>query len=282
MAAIDAAAVKKLREMTGAGLMDCKRALVETEGDSDKAAQLLREKGIASAGKKADREASEGFVGVYISEDGKRAAMVEVNCETDFVARNDAFVKLGNDLAKAAVEGNATDIASLMTQPIDGGATAEESVKSAMATLGENIVPARLVRFEGQGVVGSYVHTDGKQAALVEVAGNDAVGQQVARDIAMQAVALKAPHLTREDVAAELVEAEKHVYREQAKGEGKPDAMLDKIAEGRLGKFYSQIVLMEQPFIKDSTGKQTTAQMVKAAGDNLRVVRFARIKIGEN
>ncbi|HEX8833998.1 MAG TPA: translation elongation factor Ts [Abditibacteriaceae bacterium] len=198
MASVDAAAVKKLREMTNAGIMDCKSALAAAGGDFDKAATILREKGIAGAAKKADRAAEDGGIGVYIHTDGKQAAMVEVNCETDFVARNEKF-------------------------------------------------------------------------------------QELCRDIAMQAVALKAPYLRREDVPADVIEAEKHIYRQQAAGEGKPEAMLDKIAEGRLNKFYSLNCLLEQSFIKDD--KKTVEQMVKEAigtlGENIRVARFTRFKVGE-
>ncbi len=199
MASINAADVKKLRDMTNAGMMDCKKALVDAGGDFDKAATILREKGIASAAKKADRSASEGVIGVYIHTDGKQAALVEVNCETDFVARTDAF-------------------------------------------------------------------------------------KELARELAMQVVALRPQYVRREEVPENVIEAEKDIYRKQAAGEGKPAAILDKIAEGRLNKFYSQVCLMEQPFIKDD--KQTIDQFVKEAmaklGENIQVGRMVRYKIGEN
>jgi elongation factor Ts len=198
MASVDAAAVKKLREMTNAGIMDCKSALAEAGGDFDKATTILREKGIASAGKKADRAASDGRIEVYMHTDHKQAALVEVNCETDFVAKTEDF-------------------------------------------------------------------------------------QQLCRDIAMQVVALKPQYVRREEVPADVVEGEKHIYRQQAAGEGKPEAILDKIAEGRLNKFYAQVCLMEQPFIKDD--KKTVEQLVKEAigklGENIRIARFARYKVGE-
>ena len=280
MATIDAAAVKKLREMTNAGIMDCKSALSEAGGDFDKAATILREKGIASAAKKADRAAADGLVGVYVSEDGKSAALIEVNCETDFVARNEKFQELVNRLAQQVGQSQASDISALMTQTLDGGQSVEEYVKESIGTIGENIVPARLVAFQAEnGVVGSYVHTDGKQAALVEVQGSDSeAARQLARDIAMQAVALKAPYLNRDAVPADVIEGEKHIYRQQAAGEGKPEAMLDKIAEGRLNKFYGQSTLLEQPFIKDD--KKTVQQLLKEAG-SATVTRFVRYKVGE-
>ena len=249
MATIDAGSVMKLREATAAGLMECKRALTETGGDFDAAVKLLREKGIAKADKKSDREANEGSIGVSVSADSKNAALVEVNCETDFVGRNENFQALANSLAEAAQTSGADTVEALLQAKI-GDATAEETVKSAITTLGENIVVARVARFSTDGVVGSYVHTDGKQAALVEVTGANATAE-IARDVAMQAVALKAPYLNRDAVPADVIESEKGIYRQQAAGEGKPEAMLDKIAEGRLNKFYQQNTLLEQPFIKD-------------------------------
>ena len=198
MASVDAASVKKLRDMTNAGFMDCKQALTDAGGDFDKAATILREKGIASAAKKGERTAADGLIGIYVHTDGKQAALVEVNCETDFVARTDDF-------------------------------------------------------------------------------------QQLCRDLAMQVVAMTASYVRREEVPEEVLEAEKNIYRQQAAGEGKPEAMLDKIATGRLNKYYQQVCLMEQPFIKDD--KKTVEQLVNEAigklGENIRVARFTRYKVGE-
>jgi len=280
MAAVDAAAVKKLREMTSAGIMDCKSALAEAEGDFDKAATILREKGIAGATKKADRTASDGLIGVYVAGDGKRAAMIEINCETDFVARNEKMKELANGLAQQAANSNVADLAALMAQPYhgDSGKTVEAHIKESIGTMGENIVPARLVALQSDGEIGAYVHTDGKQAALVEITGDGTEVKELARDLAMQAVALKAPYLNRESVPADVIEGEKHVYRQQAAGEGKPEAMLDKIAEGRLNKYFQQNTLLEQAFIKDD--KTSVNQRVKAAGD-VTVKSFVRFKVGE-
>ncbi|HEX8551166.1 MAG TPA: translation elongation factor Ts [Abditibacteriaceae bacterium] len=275
MATVDAASVKRLREMTSAGIMDCKGALAETNGDFDAAAKLLREKGIASAAKKADRTAADGMVGVSVAPDGKRAALVEVNCETDFVARNEKFQELANGLAEVAQQGGFDSVEGLMAQQV-GGKPVDEAIKEAMATLGENIVVARVAMIESEGTIGAYVHTDGKQAALVNVVGGESAGD-IARDVAMQAVALKAPYLNRESVPADVVEGEKHIYRQQAAGEGKPEAMLDKIAEGRLNKFYQQNTLVEQPFIKDD--KKSVQQVVKAGNGD--VAGFVRFKVGE-
>ena len=288
MATIDAAAVKKLREMTNAGIMDCKSALAESGGDFDRAATLLREKGIASAAKKADRTAADGSIGVYVSEDGKSAALIEVNCETDFVGKNEKFQELVADLAKQAATGSASDVQSFLAEPLasDSGKTVEQHVKEFIGTIGENIVVARVAHFETNGVLGSYRHTDGKQAAIVELqtdnTENRAVLENVARDIAMQSVALRAPYLQRSDVPAETIAAEQDIYRKQALEEGKPEAMLDKIATGRLNKFYGENTLLEQAFVKDSTGKQSVTQYVKAtAGEGVTVVRFVRFKVGE-
>jgi elongation factor Ts len=289
MATVDAAAVKKLREMTSAGIMDCKTALAQNDGDFEKAAQFLREKGIASAAKKADRAASEGAIGVYISEDGKRGALVEVNCETDFVARNDNFRAIVKELAEVAANNNAGDVASLNTQSVSGGKTVEDHIKESIGTLGENIVLARVTPLETSGLLGSYVHSDGKQAAIVEIAATSVSDAEAlktaARDVAMQSVALRAPYLNRDEVPASVVESEKEIYRKQASEEGKPEAMLEKIAEGRLNKFYSQETLLEQAFVKDTTGKQTVAQYVKSvaasAGEGVNVARVVRYKVGE-
>jgi elongation factor Ts len=286
MATVDAAAVKKLREMTNAGIMDCKSALAETGGDFDKAATLLREKALATGVKKEGRAANEGQVGVHVSADGKRAALVEVNCETDFVARNDKFQELVRALAAQVEQNQFADVAALLAAPFDGGNASDngktigQHVTESIGTLGENIVVARVAALQtDNGVIGSYLHTDGKKAALVEVDGatGEAVGD-LARKVAMQAVAMKAPYLHRDHVPADVIEGEKHIYRQQAAGEGKPEAMLDKIAQGRLNKFYGQNTLLEQESIHDS--KQTVQQLLKSAGD-VTVTRFVRFEVGE-
>lgn len=289
MATVDAAAVKKLREMTSAGIMDCKTALAQNDGDFEKATAWLREKLGSGAGKKADRATGEGAIGVHICEDGKRGALVEANCETDFVARNDNFRALIKQIAEVAAHHGTSDVAALNALALKNGKSVEDQVKESIGTLGENIVLARVTPLETSGVLASYVHTDGKQAAIVEIAAasiSDAEAlKTAARDVAMQAVALKAPYLSREEVPASVIESEKEIYRNQASEEGKPEAMLDKIADGRLNKFYSQETLLEQAFVKDSTGKQSVAQYVqsvaKTAGDDVKVARVVRYKVGE-
>ena len=289
MATIDAATVKKLRELTNAGIMDCKRALTESEGDFEKAKEWLREKLNVRADNKGDRETADGQVGVAISDDAKRGALIEINCETDFVARNDNFQNLVKNLAAQAADGGMSDVQTFMQQALAShdGRTVEEHVKESIGIVGENIVVTRLSALETSGVLGSYVHSDGKQAAIVELQGDSAKDvetlKEVARDVAMQAVALKAPYLSSEEVPASVIESEQEIYRKQASEEGKPEAMLDKIASGRLNKFYSENTLLGQAFVKDTTGKQSVAQYVKAtAGDGVKVARFVRFKVGES
>lgn len=281
MATINAADVKKLREMTSAGIMDCKSALTESEGDFDKAVAILREKKLADAGKKADRTTAEGLVGVHVSEDGKRAGIIEVNCETDFVARNEKFQELARELAQQVEQGNASDVASLMQQSI-GDKTVDAYIREAIGTIGENIVVARIEKFETSGELGIYTHTDGRQAAVVEVVGaSGEKAQQLARDLAMQVVAMRPQYVSRDEVPADVLDSERRIYEQQAAQEGKPEAIQTKIAEGRLSKeFFQAVSLMDQPFIREQ--KQTISQMVKAAGNDVKVARFVRYKVGES
>ena len=285
MATVNAGDVKRLREMTNAGIMDCKRALVECEGDFDRAVTLLREKGIASAGKKAGRATGEGLIGLHVSDDGQSAGIIELNCETDFVARNENFQQLASQLAQQ-VEGGAADVDALLKQPFSGdsGKTVEEHVRESMATIGENIVVQRLEHLKANsGVLGAYVHSDGKQAAIVEIASDapDERAEQLARDLAMQVVAMKPQYVNRDQVPADEIDAERKIYQEQAAQEGKPEAIQTKIAEGRLSKeFFQTVSLMDQMFVKEQ--KQSIAQVVKAIGGNAHVVRFVRYRVGEN
>ncbi len=285
MATVNAGDVKRLREMTNAGIMDCKRALVECEGDFDRAVTFLREKGIAGAGKKAGRATGEGLIGLHVSEDGQTAGIIELNCETDFVARNENFQQLATQLAQQ-VEGGASDVDVLLKQPFigDSSKTVEEHVRESIATIGENIVVQRLEHLKaGSGVLGAYVHSDGKQAAIVEIASDapDERAEQLARDLAMQVVAMKPQYVNRDEVPADEIEAERKIYTEQAAQEGKPEAIQTKIAEGRLSKeFFQTVSLMDQMFVKEQ--KQSIAQVVKAIGGNARVVRFVRYRVGEN
>ena len=280
MANISAAEVKKLRDATGAGMMDCKKALVETDGDFEAAVTYLREKGIAGAAKKADREANEGAIGVYITEDGKTGAIIEVNCETDFVGRNEAFRALVSDLAYQAAYSGDNDVEVFLSKAFikDEAKTVEAVLKEGIATIGENMVVNRIALVNAaNGEIGSYVHSDGKKGAIVVVEGaTGEAAKEAARDAAMQAVALRAPYLNRAGVPAEVLEAEKAIYRTQAAQDGKPEAMQDKIAEGRIGKFFKENTLEEQAFIKDD--KKSVGQVAKEAGAQL--AQFVRFEVG--
>lgn len=281
MANISAADVKKLRDATNLGMMDCKKALVECEGDFEKAVQFLREKNKNLDVKKADREANEGAIGVYVVEDGASGAIIEVNCETDFVGKNEAFRGIVADLAyQAALSGNPDIEAFLAAQFIkDESKTVREYIVEGMATVGENIVVKRIATLGAQnGVIGAYVHSDGKKGALVVAEGaNNDEAKGVAREIAMQAVALRAPYLNRTSVPADVIESEKALYRTQAAEEGKPEAMQDKIAEGRLNKYFKESTLLEQAFIKDD--KKSVQQIAKEVGASID--HFVRFEVGQ-
>lgn len=281
MATITAADVKKLRDATSAAMMDCKKALVETDGDFDAAITYLREKGMATAGKKADREANEGAIGIYVVEDGASGAIIEVNCETDFVGRNETFRELVAELARNAAMLGTTDIDAFVAAKLvnDDNKTVETFVTEGIATLGERIVVKRIALLGAQdGVLGTYVHSDGKKGAIVVAEGaSSEEAKAVAREIAMQAVALRAPYLNRQSVPAEVIEAEKAIYRTQAAEEGKPEAMQDKIAEGRLNKYFKEATLTEQAFIKDD--KKSVQQIAKEVGATIE--NFVRFEVGQ-
>ena len=274
--AISAAEVKELRERTGAGMMDCKKALQETGGDMEAAIDLLRSKGAAKAAKRAGKEASEGAIGSHI-EDGV-GALVEVNCETDFVARTDDFQALAQDLARHVAEHSAaTDGAEpgdrLMAEAFEGGdQTVEQHVTQVSAKTGEKIVVRRFARFETDGTLGGYVHMTGKIGALVELSGG---GESVAKDVAMHVAAARPLGVTRDEIPADVVERERAVYQEQVRQEGKPEHIQEKIVEGKLGKFYKEQALVEQPFVKDPD--RTVGELVGEAD----VRRFVRFELGE-
>ena len=283
MATISAAQVKELRERTGLAMMDCKKALVDTDGDMEAAVEHLREKNKNLVVKKAGREANEGAVGVFVVEDGRSGAIIEVNCETDFVAKNPDFRELAYDLAyQAALSGDA-DVETFLGRAFikDEKVTVQEKITEYMGKLGENIVVGRFATVGAQnGVIGSYVHSDAKKGALIVAEGADSdEAKEVARDVAMQAVALRAPYVNREKVPADVIESEKALYRTQAAEEGKPEAMQDKIAEGRLNKYYGENTLAEQKFIKDESGKMSVSDVAKKAG--VTIDDFVRYEVGQ-
>ena len=273
MAQITAALVKELREMTGAGMMDCKKALTECDGDMDKAVDFLREKGLSQAAKKAGRIAAEGVVGSYISDDAKVGAIVEVNCETDFVAKTDEFKDLVNTIAAHIAATNPADVEALSASELDGQ-TVAALITEKIAKIGENISLRRFVRFESEGTVASYIHAGGKIVTLVEMKGGNA---NLAKDIAMQVAADNPSYLDRTQVPQTELEHEKMVLTEQARNEGKPEKIIEKMVEGRIEKFYKEVCLVDQAFIKGDD--EVVSNLLKK--ENAEVIRFVRYEMGE-
>ena len=273
---VTASQVKDLREKTGAGMMDCKKVLTETDGDMEKAIELLRERGIAKAAKKSGRIAAEGLVEAYVSEDGKTGAIVEVNSETDFVAKNEEFKTFVMNVAKQIVEKNPKDVEELLAQDSIEvpGKTVNEVLVEKIATIGENMNVRRFVRFESEGLVEKYIHGDGKIAVLVNMSKGT---KEVAKDVCMQIAAARPEFLNEESVPAERVEKEKEILKAQTMNEGKPEAIAEKIVLGRIGKFYSEICLVDQAFVKDPNKK--VSQMLKE--NDSEVIEFARFEKGE-
>ncbi len=284
--AISAAEVKKLRDQTGAGMMDCKAALEEANGNFEEANTILRKRGLASAAKKAGRATSEGLIGNAVTADNSNGVLVEVNCESDFVARTDDFQQLiKNIIAEINAKGDAADTAWLQ----DPNGPVQPLVAGAIAKLGENMAVPRFVRYDGQGYVGQYIHLGGKLGVQVEFSG---VTPEVAskdeftalvKEVAMQIAAASPAYAARTEVPADLLEKEKAIYRGQMEGSGKPANVIEKIVEGKLGSFYSQVVLVDQPSIREP--KLSVAEVITAAnkslGATVAVTRFARLKVGE-
>ena len=274
MAQITAAIVKELRERTGAGMMDCKKALVATEGVMEKAIDFLREKGLSQAAKKAGRVAAEGAVVAYVTEDGKTGAIVEVNCETDFVGKNENFQALAKSIAELIVKTNPADVDALLASEMDGK-TVKDVVTEAIAKIGENISVRRFVRYESaEGKVYSYIHGGGKIGVLVDMKGGDA---ELGKDIAMQVAAANPQFLNRNEVPDSELEHEKDILTEQARNEGKPENIIAKMVMGRINKYYKEVCLVDQEFIRD--GDLTISKLLKSK--NADVARFARFQLGE-
>ena len=287
MAEITAQAVKALRDQTGAGMMDCKRVLQDAEGDPKRAAELLRERGLAKAGKRQGRATSEGVIAIALS--GAVGAVVEVGCETDFVARTDEFVRLAESLAQAAVANSSLDSAEgLLDAEIDGEKV-RERVTAAIAKLGENVVVKRAERLavDGPGVVGGYLHAGGKLGVIVALAtsASGAEIESLAKDLAMHVAAADPTPVavSRDDIAPELLDSERSIYRKQAAQEGKPEKVIDRIVEGRVNKFLSEVVLLEQAFVKDPD--RSVAELLRdavgRAGSDVAVAAFKRFRLGE-
>ncbi|OKZ57393.1 MAG: translation elongation factor Ts [Clostridium sp. 26_21] len=272
---VTAALVKELREKTGAGMMDCKKVLTETDGDLEKAAELLREKGITKAAKKSGRVAAEGMVEAYISEDEKVGAIVEVNSETDFVAKNEEFRTFVMDVAKQIVKNNPESVEALLAEPamFEEGKTVNEALIGKIATIGENISIRRFARFETtDGLIEKYIHGDGKIAVLVNMTSGT---KELAKDVCMQIAAARPEFIDRNQVPAERVEKEKEILKIQTMNEGKPEAIAEKIVLGRINKFYQEICLVDQEFVKDPSKK--VSDILKDS----KVLEFARFETGE-
>jgi len=275
MKMITAELVKQLREKTGAGMMDCKKVLTETDGDMEKAAELLRERGIAKAAKKSGRVAAEGLVCSYVSDDKKVGAIVEVNAETDFVAKNEEFKAFVNDIAEIVVKSNPADVEALLSTTYkDAGKTVGEVLTDKIATIGENMTIRRFARFESEGIVESYIHGDGKIAVLVDFKKGDSI---LAKDVCMQIAAARPEYLKREEVPQAAVDKEMEILKAQAMNEGKPVEIAEKMVQGRIGKFYSEVCLLDQEFVKDSSMK--VGDLIESKGAEM--VRFARFEKGE-
>ena len=273
---ITASQVKDLREKTGAGMMDCKKVLTETDGDMEKAIELLRERGIAKAAKKSGRVAAEGLVESYISEDGKVGAVVEVNAETDFVAKNDEFKKFVLSVAKQVVEKNPKDLEDLLAQESidEAGKTVNDVLTDKIAKIGENMNIRRFARFESTGLLESYIHGDGKIAVLVNMKGGD---HEVAKDVCMQIAAARPEFLNEATVPEDRLNKEKEILKAQTMNEGKPEAIAEKIVQGRIRKFFEEVCLVDQAFVKDPNKK--VSELLKE--HNAEVTEFARFEKGE-
>ncbi|PKO94218.1 MAG: elongation factor Ts [Betaproteobacteria bacterium HGW-Betaproteobacteria-10] len=275
MAAITAGMVAELRGKTDAPMMECKKALTEADGDMVKAEEILRVKLGNKASKAASRIAAEGIVALHISADGKLGAMVEVNSETDFVAKNDEFIALAKGSAELVANHNPADVAALSVLPLGEG-TVESTRSALVGKIGENMSLRRFVRFEAKGQLTSYIHGGAKIGVLVDVVGGD---EQLAKDLAMHIAASKPKSLDASGVSAELLETERRIAIEKAREAGKPETMLEKIAEGTVQKYLKDVTLLGQVFVKAADGKQTIEQLLKSK--NASVAGFSLFVVGE-
>lgn len=271
--------VKQLREKTGAGMMDCKKALDEANGNMELAIEILRKKGAATAAKRADKAANEGMIVAKVSDDATRGIMVEINCETDFVARGEDFVNFSTSIADIVFQHSPADVAALLGLPHPNGRTVADALNDLIAKIGERTEIRRFTTMTANnGFIESYTHMGSKIAVMVEMEGEfNPANKTLARDIAMQVAAMSPLVVSREKVDKELINKELEIYRQQAKNEGKPDHIAEKIANGRLEKYYQEVVLLEQSFIKDA-GK-TIKDILPA---HLSVKQFKRFQLGES
>lgn len=292
MSEITAKMVKELREISGAGMMECKKALVEAEGDIDKSVDILRTRGLAALAKKAGRATNEGAIAAFVSDDSKSGVLIEVNCETDFVASNETFTSFVDELACVVCGSNPADVECLKELPAPGRSiTVQESFGELVSKLGESMAVARFVREEilGTGAVSTYIHSGAKIGVLVSFTfnkpetANSPVFKTYGRDIAMQVAAADPIAVSRDDFDAAVVAHEKSIYMAQAAESGKPEAIQEKMAEGRLNKFFKEQALTEQAFVKDMdiSINQYTEKVSKEVGDEIKIVGFTRFNLGE-
>jgi elongation factor Ts len=292
---ISASLVAELRARTGAGMMDCKKALEESGGNIERAVDLLRKKGIAKAEKRASRAASEGQIVAHVSADTHTGVLIELNCETDFVARTEEFRALAREIAEHVAQDNAVDgvltvgaedayLATRWSRAGDTrGATLGEIIKAGSSRTGENVVLRRVARFTGTGIVGTYLHHNGKVAAMVELSGSGDDATMIARSVA-EHIAAGVPSVAlavdKDGVDARVVDRERAIYAEQAATSGKPANIIEKMVSGRLDKFFAEVTLLNQPWVRDDS--KTIGQLLKENGRALTVNRFARFQMGED
>ncbi|MBQ1394531.1 MAG: elongation factor Ts [Lachnospiraceae bacterium] len=273
---VTAAQVKELREKTGAGMMECKKVLAETDGNEEKAIELLKERGVLKAEKKSGRVAAEGLVNTYISDDKKVGAIVEVNCETDFVSRGDDFKAFVASIAKQVATQDPKDVEDLLAQKYieDESITVQEALTNLIAKIGENMSIRRFNRYETEGALTGYLHNEGAIGVLVDLSADD---EELGQDICLQITAGKPEFLNEDDVPADRLEKEKEILKAQVINEGRPENVAEKIVMGRLGKFYGEYCLVDQEFVKDSS--QLVKDVLKSKG--VTINRFARLERGE-
>jgi elongation factor Ts len=291
MAEITAQLVKQLREKTAAGMMECKTALVEAKGDLAEAEVVLRKRGLASAAKKATRSTKQGLIGVHIAEDGKSGALVEVNCESDFVSRTEEFQQMVASLSRQVVAESPASVEALKTEvyAADPTYTVAALLKAKIAKIGENMNIPRFERRSATGILGSYVHPGAQLAVLVDLTSNkpgtakSEAFKELLHDVAMQVAAADPRFVRREEVTPEFLNQEREIQRARAVAEGKPEKIVDKVVEGRMSKYYEEVCLLDQPFIKDNalSMAQYLAAKGKELGDTLDVAAFIRYKVGE-
>ncbi|MDY0384134.1 translation elongation factor Ts [Trichlorobacter sp.] len=288
--AITAAQINELRKTTGAGMLDCKKALEEVGGNMEQAVDYLRKKGLAAASKKAGRAATEGMVATALSADGKKGVLVEINSETDFVAKNDKFQDFVKQVADHVLQKDPANMDALLAQAFAGDAakTVQTLLTEAIAVIGENMQIRRFASFRvaGNGMVGSYIHAGGKIGVLVEAACEGATDERLAaclRDVAMHVAAASPSYLQRSEVPSDVLDREKEIYRDKARQTGKPDNIIEKIIEGQVNKFYGDICLVEQAFVKDpdKSVQKYLDETGKALGGAITLKRFTKFVLGE-